>query len=227
MNQCADWRSGQGGFTTCLVLRITENGTLTVANAGHLAPYLQGEELLQLENGLPLGLAAEAVYPETTFRKARILLWSLTALWRPAAGPVNSWASSVPLCCRLSPPNPSPRQPRPLGRRMTSQFSPWLAAPRRRNLRPFCPPRCRHESRFPRAESLDPNAGTPPGLPCPAPASTSRSMGLSNQPVRRSGCQRPEKVIGIESLTGNFPAVINLTRESRSVEVCSASKAGR
>jgi hypothetical protein len=58
---------GQGGFTTCLVLRIAEDGTLTAANAGHLAPYLQGEEL-QLENGLPLGLAAESVYPETTFQ---------------------------------------------------------------------------------------------------------------------------------------------------------------
>ena len=58
---------GQGGFTTCLVLRVVEDCTLTVANAGHLAPYLQGEEL-QLENGLPLGLAAESVYPETTLQ---------------------------------------------------------------------------------------------------------------------------------------------------------------
>jgi Stage II sporulation protein E (SpoIIE)/7TM diverse intracellular signalling len=60
---------GQGGFTTCLVLRVAEDGTLTVANAGHLAPYLQGEEL-QVENGLPLGLVAESVYPETTFKLA-------------------------------------------------------------------------------------------------------------------------------------------------------------
>jgi hypothetical protein len=56
---------GQGGFTTCLVLCVAEDGTLTAANAGHLAPYLQAEEL-QLENGLPLGLAGESVYPETT-----------------------------------------------------------------------------------------------------------------------------------------------------------------
>jgi hypothetical protein len=65
MNQRMLGRS-QGGFTTCLVLRAKANGTLTVANAGHLAPYLAGTEL-PLENGLPLGLAAEASYTESTF----------------------------------------------------------------------------------------------------------------------------------------------------------------
>ena len=43
------------------------DGSLTVANAGHLAPHLNGEEL-PLENGLPLGLSAEAAYPESTFQ---------------------------------------------------------------------------------------------------------------------------------------------------------------
>lgn len=57
----------QGGFTTCFVLRVAPDCTLTMANAGHLGPYLRGEEL-ELENGLPLGLAADAVYRETTFR---------------------------------------------------------------------------------------------------------------------------------------------------------------
>jgi serine phosphatase RsbU (regulator of sigma subunit) len=52
-----------GGFTTCLVLRVGLDGTLLVANAGHIAPYLDGKEL-QLENGLPLGISAEAVYAE-------------------------------------------------------------------------------------------------------------------------------------------------------------------
>jgi sigma-B regulation protein RsbU (phosphoserine phosphatase) len=64
MNQRMLARS-QGGFTTCLVLRVAEDCTLTVANAGHLAPYLHGTEL-EIENGLPLGLAAESNYPETT-----------------------------------------------------------------------------------------------------------------------------------------------------------------
>jgi hypothetical protein len=54
----------QGGFTTCLIARIDGDGTLTAANAGHMAPYMDGKEV-PLENGLPLGLAAESSYPET------------------------------------------------------------------------------------------------------------------------------------------------------------------
>ena len=54
----------KGGFTTCLVLRVAPDCTLTLANAGHLAPYLQGAEL-EVINGLPLGLAEESVYAET------------------------------------------------------------------------------------------------------------------------------------------------------------------
>jgi len=56
-----------GGFTTCLVLRADADGTLTIANAGHIAPYLAGKEL-DLENGLPLGLSAETTYAESTFQ---------------------------------------------------------------------------------------------------------------------------------------------------------------
>jgi hypothetical protein len=56
-----------GGFTTCLVLRADADGTVAVANAGHIAPYLAGKEL-PLENGLPLGLSATAHYIESTFR---------------------------------------------------------------------------------------------------------------------------------------------------------------
>src|SRR6202012_896313 len=39
MNQRMLARSS-GGFTTCLVLRLDRDGAATVANAGHLAPYL-------------------------------------------------------------------------------------------------------------------------------------------------------------------------------------------
>ena len=56
----------QGGFTTCIVLRADPDGSLTVANAGHLAPYLHGKELT-IENGLPLGLDSRAIYPESKF----------------------------------------------------------------------------------------------------------------------------------------------------------------
>jgi serine phosphatase RsbU (regulator of sigma subunit) len=64
MNQRMLGRSN-GGFTTCLLLRVDFDGTITAANAGHLAPYIDGRELA-LENGLPLGLAASSVYVEAT-----------------------------------------------------------------------------------------------------------------------------------------------------------------
>ncbi|HEY2857540.1 MAG TPA: PP2C family protein-serine/threonine phosphatase, partial [Terracidiphilus sp.] len=64
MNQRLLGRS-HGGFTTCLVLRVDTDGTLTMANAGHLAPYVGGREMLT-ENGLPLGLSAESQYVETS-----------------------------------------------------------------------------------------------------------------------------------------------------------------
>jgi hypothetical protein len=66
MNQRMLARSS-GGFTTCLVLRCDADGKLTVANAGHLAPYLAGHEL-PLQNGLPLGLAADSIYTESVFQ---------------------------------------------------------------------------------------------------------------------------------------------------------------
>jgi hypothetical protein len=65
MNQRMIGRS-HGGFTTCLVLRVDADGKLTVANAGHLPPYLRGAEL-KVQNGLPLGLAATESYPEAAF----------------------------------------------------------------------------------------------------------------------------------------------------------------
>lgn len=56
-----------GGFTTCLVMRADADGTLTVANAGHLSPYLGGKELA-VENGLPLGISAKTTYAESAFQ---------------------------------------------------------------------------------------------------------------------------------------------------------------
>ena len=53
-----------GGFTTCLVLRADPDGKFTIANAGHISPYLDGKEL-PLNNGLPLGLDADTTYPES------------------------------------------------------------------------------------------------------------------------------------------------------------------
>jgi hypothetical protein len=66
MNQRMLARSS-GGFTTCLVLRADPDGKLTVANAGHIPPYLAGDQLA-LESGLPLGISAETTYAESTFQ---------------------------------------------------------------------------------------------------------------------------------------------------------------
>ena len=66
MNQRMLARS-HGGFTTCLVLRADADGVLTIANAGHIAPYVDGREL-QLESGLPLGISADTIYVESTFQ---------------------------------------------------------------------------------------------------------------------------------------------------------------
>jgi hypothetical protein len=58
-----------GGFTTCLILHISQDGTITAANAGHIAPYLGGQEV-PVANGLPLGLTAEAAYAESALQLA-------------------------------------------------------------------------------------------------------------------------------------------------------------
>ncbi len=59
----------QGGFVTCICALFAENGTVTVANAGHLAPYCNGDEI-KLDPGLPLGLIPNADYAETTLHLA-------------------------------------------------------------------------------------------------------------------------------------------------------------
>jgi phosphoserine phosphatase RsbU/P len=57
-------------FATCLCARIYPDGTLAIANAGHLSPYRDGREL-ELIPGLPLGVIAEAEYEESTFQLDR------------------------------------------------------------------------------------------------------------------------------------------------------------
>lgn len=63
-------RSLQGrgpGFTTCLALSLSADRTvLLFANAGHLAPYVNGFEL-RTEGNLPLGLMPEADFEEIRY----------------------------------------------------------------------------------------------------------------------------------------------------------------
>ena len=51
---------------TCLILKIAANGLVTVANAGHLPPFLNGKEL-EMEGALPLGTLGGEVYPPMRF----------------------------------------------------------------------------------------------------------------------------------------------------------------
>jgi len=52
---------GQLGFTTACCIRIALTGEFTVANAGHIAPYVSGREL-DTPPALPLGLIPEQTY---------------------------------------------------------------------------------------------------------------------------------------------------------------------
>lgn len=52
---------------TCLALLVDEDGKATLANAGHLPPYLNGTEI-NIEGSLPLGMIAEAEFATMDFR---------------------------------------------------------------------------------------------------------------------------------------------------------------
>jgi len=63
---------------TCLALRIYANGSVTLVNAGHLPPYLNGAPLA-MEGALPLGMVPGALFSSMNFKLAegdRLLLLS-------------------------------------------------------------------------------------------------------------------------------------------------------
>jgi len=53
------------GFATALVALITNDGLVTLANAGHLSPYLDGQEI-ELPPALPLGIGASGHFEAIT-----------------------------------------------------------------------------------------------------------------------------------------------------------------
>jgi Stage II sporulation protein E (SpoIIE) len=53
----------QGGFSTCVVLRLDPYGGCTLASAGHPAPYLNDKEI-DLPGALPLGIDPAIAYEE-------------------------------------------------------------------------------------------------------------------------------------------------------------------
>jgi serine phosphatase RsbU (regulator of sigma subunit) len=59
-------RGQDRGFITCLCIKLSPSGQMTMSNAGHLPPYKDGEELIS-EGGPPLGLFPDLVYSESHF----------------------------------------------------------------------------------------------------------------------------------------------------------------
>ena len=59
--------TAEGGFVTCVCVRLQLNGATTVASAGHLAPYRNGQEVC-VDQSLPLGITTTATYAEHGFQ---------------------------------------------------------------------------------------------------------------------------------------------------------------
>jgi len=55
-----------GGFSTALAALFSADGSVTIANAGHLSPYLDGREI-ELPSALPLGIVSAACYEAVRF----------------------------------------------------------------------------------------------------------------------------------------------------------------
>ena len=58
--------TGTESFTTCQAIWLGSNGEAVVANAGHLPPYLNSQEV-NLPGDLPLGVLPQVAYQETHF----------------------------------------------------------------------------------------------------------------------------------------------------------------
>jgi serine phosphatase RsbU (regulator of sigma subunit) len=56
---------GEAGFTTACCVQIEPGGRYTLANAGHIAPYIDGREV-QTPPALPLGVAPDQLYATVT-----------------------------------------------------------------------------------------------------------------------------------------------------------------
>lgn len=57
----------QGGFATCVAMRIDADGSAAIATAGHFSPLREGKEL-PLEGALPRGITPDATYEQIVFR---------------------------------------------------------------------------------------------------------------------------------------------------------------
>lgn len=57
----------KSGFVTCICARLAMDGSVAVANAGHLSPWVNGTEI-ETPGALPLGVLPAAEYETVTFR---------------------------------------------------------------------------------------------------------------------------------------------------------------
>ena len=139
------------GFTTACCIRLTPAGHYTIANAGHLAPYLVGprrgilhaEELITPPT-LPLGLAPDQQYEVIAGRLApgqRLVLLS-DGIPKPAPPAASSTGLTAPSPSSSAPPPKSPPPPSPSARKTTSPSSPSPAPPSPPTPRPH--PACPH-----------------------------------------------------------------------------------
>ncbi len=56
---------GEMGFTTACCVRVCHNGDYTLANAGHISPYINGQEIIAPPS-LPLGMAPDQEYEQVS-----------------------------------------------------------------------------------------------------------------------------------------------------------------
>jgi Stage II sporulation protein E (SpoIIE) len=137
------------GHATCLALRITADGAVTLANAGHLPPYLNGEALA-MEGALPLGMMASVEFSVMRFQLApndRLLLLSDGVVEaQDAQGRLFGFERIHACSNSRSPPCKWPPRPSTSASRTTSASSPSPGqGPRKRPFRSRpSPSRTRH-----------------------------------------------------------------------------------
>ncbi len=114
----------EGGFTTCSCALFTPDGSLTIANAEHLAPYRNGEEVA-VPPGLPLGIAADSEWEETRIilKPGDRLLWVSDGVVEDGTARAICSGSSARRSSLVSPLLRSPERRSSSGRKTTLRWS--------------------------------------------------------------------------------------------------------
>ena len=164
----------QGGFATCLAMRLDADGSCTIASAGHPAPFLNDARADSARRAAA-GRRAHRQLRRNLLQPPRPATTSPsipTACSKPAATPANSTASiaSRP----SSPPGPTPRRPP----------KPPSLRPGRRHHRPHPhPPDNRRRAAAPMAAGcLSALAAQRPSRTCRRHSAPSRRCGLASHP---------------------------------------------